>query len=195
MIYVSIRLSILEVGWNFGCKFQWLHSFGEGEKVYGYTHCAKNSIATRPQVSQNSWDFMIFSFLSQVFQKKKQTRKKTRTKGLICFPRGVQGVFSSKMWTNLYPEWSGEIILFDQHLIFQKLCCWNGTAQVSHYKTWQPQTFCHSLLKCKQVKTTTGFNHPRKKKPKRSIIPGDSSRDLFGMVKTWPFQGVRVTSN
>ena len=25
--------------------------------------------------------------------------------------------------------------------------------------------------------------------------PGDSSRDLFGMVKTWPFKGENVTSN
>ena len=29
----------------------------------------------------------------------------------------------------------------------------------------------------------------------KTHIPGDSSSDLFGMVKTWPFKGLFVTSN
>ena len=189
LIYVSIRLSSLEVGRNFRCKFQWLHNFGEGEKVHGYTHCAKNSIATRPRVSQNSWDFMISSFLSQVFQKKIKHGKKHEPKDWYVFLGESKVFFSSKMWTNLYPKWSREMIPFDQH-IFQKLCCCNGTAQVSHYKTWQPQTLSHFLLKCNQVKTTTGFNHPKKKSRRGLSYLVIQAVTFLGWWKRDPFKGL-----
>ena len=152
------------MGRNFRCKFQWLHNFGEGEKF----HCHKNSIATRPQVSQNylTWSLHV----CQKTWDKIRHGKKHEPKDWHVFLGESQVFFSSKMWTNLYPKWSGEIILFDQHLIFQKLCCCNGTAQVSHYKTWHPQTLYHFSTEMQAGQNNHWLQPPPKKKPKRSII-------------------------